>query len=94
VAAWIALIEVAIGEAQARDRSAKASLIDFLHCEARRDRKAEQMGANRSAVHSDRPRRQIRKALLTIAHLDSSNNVAIRKYATPACGPIEARILE
>jgi hypothetical protein len=81
VAAWIALIEVAIGEAQARYRSAKASLVDFLRREARRDQKASQMGAYRSAVHPDRPWRQIRKALLTIAQLDSPYNGAIGKYA-------------
>jgi hypothetical protein len=45
VAAWIALIEVAIGEAQAGDRPAKTTLVDFLHREARRDQKAGQMGA-------------------------------------------------
>jgi hypothetical protein len=52
------------------------------------------MGANCSAIHTDRPWRQIRKALLTIAQLDSPYDGAIGKYATPACGPIEARILE
>jgi hypothetical protein len=48
------------------------------------------MGANRSAVHSDRPWRQIRKARQTLfAALDSPYDGAIGKYATPACGPIE-----
>ena len=61
LAARITLVEIAIGEAQAGERAAKAVVVELLHPEARRDRQTRQMRAHRLAVDPDRAGRQSRE---------------------------------
>src|SRR5580704_15134034 len=63
-AARIALIEVAIGERQARDRAAEAAVIDLLHAKAWLDRQAGEMRAHRVAADLDGAGRQRRETHL------------------------------
>ena len=49
----IALMEVAIGKAQAGDRAAEAVIVDPLHPEARLDRQAVEVRAHRGRLHPD-----------------------------------------
>ena len=80
--ARIALIEIAIGKAQAGDRAAEAAIVDLLHPKARLDRHAGQMRAHRAAVDPDGAGRQSGEAHLALAaRPDGADDGAIGKDA-------------
>ncbi len=93
--ARIALVEIAIGKAEAGDRAAEAAVAELLHPKARGDRQAGQMGAHRAAIHLYRSGRQGREPGLALAaKFDGADDRAVGENPAAAGGTFKAGIGE
>ena len=93
--ARIVLVEVAIGEAQAGDRTAEASVVNLLHLEARLNRQARQMRAHRCALDPERAGRQSGEVYVAAAaRTNGAHDRAVGENAAEASGAIETAVGE
>src|SRR5262249_16763257 len=87
VGARIALVKVTIGEVQSSDRAAETAVVDLLYPEARCNRQARQVRADRGAIHPDRAGWQCGKTRLALAaNLNGTNDGTIGENAADAGG--------
>ena len=87
----IVLIEVAISEAQPRDRAAEPAMVDPLHPETRLDRQTVEVCAHRAVLYLEGAGRQCREAYLAAAHRpDGADHGAVGKDSAHADGAVDA----
>src|ERR1700742_4429677 len=85
----------AISEAEPRDRTAEAVIVDAHEVEARLDRQAAQRGADRLAFDLQRARRKVGVAHLAFAlELDGTDDRAVGSNAARAACAFEAGVNE
>src|ERR1700755_3521171 len=87
--------EFAISEAEPRDRTAEAVIVDAHEVEARLDRQCAQRGADRLAFDLQGARRKVGVAHLAFAlELDGTDDRAVGSDAARAARSFEAGVIE